>query len=74
MPDETENHILGLLREMRDENRQFREKVRQGFAKINRRFAEINLRIDGVTHIMTLLAGHIHQHEERIERLEQGSS
>jgi len=74
MPDELENHTLRLLKEMReeigqirDDNRQLREEVQQGFA-------DVNLRIDGLTHIMTILAGHIYQHEERITKLEQGSS
>lgn len=33
-------------------------------------FEEVNLRIDGLTHIIVTLAGPIHQHDERIERLE----
>lgn len=56
MPDETENHTIRMLREMREENR--------------RNFADVNTRLDGLTHIMTMLAGHIHQHEERLGKLE----
>ena len=56
MPDEPENHTIRLLQEMRAE-------MRQGFENVN-------LRIDGLTHILVTLAGHIHQHDERIERLE----
>jgi hypothetical protein len=33
-------------------------------------FAKVNLRIDGMTHILTLPAGVSHNHEERITRLE----
>lgn len=56
MPDEPENHTIRLLQEMRAE-------MRQGFENVN-------LRIDGLTHILVTLAGHIHQHDERIDRLE----
>jgi len=81
MPDETENQTLRLIREIRDETRQFREEVRQSFAEVNRRLAEMDqclaemiLRIDGVTHIMTPLAGHINRHEEGIAKREEDSS
>lgn len=56
MADETENHTIRLLQEMRAE-------MRQGFE-------DVNLRIDGLTHILVTLAGHIHQHDERIDRIE----
>ena len=56
MTDEPENHTIRLLQEMRAE-------MRKGFE-------DVNLRIDGLTHILVTLAGHIHQHDERIERLE----
>jgi len=46
MPDETANQTLRLIKEMRDESRQFREEVRQGFAEVSRRLAELNLRIE----------------------------
>lgn len=56
MADEPENHTIRLLKEMREE-------IRGGFANVN-------LQIDGLTHILTLLAGRSHDHEERIEKLE----
>ncbi|PAU95029.1 hypothetical protein [Paracoccus salipaludis] len=56
MIDDPENHTIRLLQEMRAE-------MRKGFE-------DVNLRIDGLTHILVTLAGHIHQHDERIERLE----
>lgn len=56
MPDDPENHTIRLLQEMRAE-------MRKGFE-------DVNLRMDGLTHILVTLAGHIHQHEERIQRLE----
>jgi len=81
MPNETENQTLRLIREIRDETRQIREEVRQGFAEVNRRLADLDqrlaemiMRIDGVTRIMTPLAGHINRHEERIAKREEDSS
>lgn len=56
MVDEPENHTIRLLKEMREEMRA--------------EFANVNLRIDGLTHILTLLAGRSHDHEARIEKLE----
>ncbi|SDL97775.1 hypothetical protein [Paracoccus chinensis] len=56
MTDEPENHTIRLLQEMRAE-------MRKGFE-------DVNLRMDGLTHILVTLAGHIHQQDERIERLE----
>jgi hypothetical protein len=56
MADDPENHTIRLLQEMRAE-------MRKGFE-------DVNLRMDGLTHILVTLAGHIHQHEERMERLE----
>lgn len=56
MTDNADNHTVRLLQEMRKE-------MRQGFE-------DMNTRIDGLTHIMTMLAGHIHQHDERLEKLE----
>ena len=70
MADEPENHAIRLLQEMRTQLTglqgavaDLRNEVRDGFAKLN-------LPIDGVTHILTLLAGVSHDHEERITRLE----
>ena len=56
MTDEPENHTIRLLQEMRAE-------MRKGFENVN-------LRMDGLTHILVTLASHIHQQDERIERLE----
>jgi hypothetical protein len=44
--------------------------VHQQFAHIDERFADVNLRLDGLTNIVTLLAGQSHDHEERIAKLE----
>ena len=56
MNDEPENHTIRLLQEMRSEMKAMRE--------------DLTLRIDGITHIMTLLAGHYHSVEDRLSSLE----
>ncbi len=58
MADETENHTIKLIQEMRAEMRE--------------RFDDVGTRIDGLTHIMTLMAGHSHDLDERIGVLEHG--
>lgn len=63
MVDEPENHTIRLLQEMRAE-------MRTGFAEVREEFANVNLRIDGLTHIITPLAGRSHDHEQRIGKLE----
>ena len=56
MSETPENHTLRLLQEMRKEMQEMRE--------------DLTLRIDGITHIMTLLAGHYHTVEDRLSALE----
>ena len=56
MIDDPENHTIRLLQEMRAE-------MRKGFD-------DVGTRIDGLTHIITLLAAHSHTLDERIEKLE----
>jgi hypothetical protein len=74
MADEPENYTIRLLQEMRAEMRaefaRVREEMRGEFARIQERFADVTLRLDGLTHIVTLLAGRSHDHEERIAKLE----
>ena len=57
MSETPENHTLRLLKEMRKEMQEMRE--------------DLTLRIDGITHIMTLLAGHYHNVEDRLSALEE---
>lgn len=56
MTDNTENHTIRLLQEMREDMRGMRD--------------DINARLDGITHIMTLMAAHSHTLDERIGKLE----
>lgn len=75
MTDEPENHTIRLLQEMRAEMRAEFAEVRGELAKLHGEthegFADLSLRIDGVTHILTLLAGASHDHDERIAKLER---
>jgi hypothetical protein len=64
MADEPENHTLRLLQEMRQE-------MREGFAEMGERLNGVDARLDGLTHIVTLLAGHSHGLEERLTRIEE---
>ena len=57
MADETENLTIRLLREMRNDMQEMREYLAT--------------RMDGITHIMTLLAGHSHDLEERVSKIEE---
>jgi hypothetical protein len=70
MADEPENHTIRLLKEMRAEMREGFEKVDKRFEKVDDRFDDLSLRVDGITHILTLLAGVSHDHEGRISKLE----
>ena len=63
MPENTENHMIKLLQEMRKE-------MKIGFADVHARFDDVNTRIDGLTHIVTLLAANMGGHENRIIDLE----
>ena len=77
MPDETENHTLRLLREMREENNQFREEV-QAFQKETRgRFEQldrIEAAVVGISYFQASergeVATEIEEIKARLERLE----
>jgi hypothetical protein len=63
MADDTENHTIKLLQDMRCE-------MRDSFSEMRHQFDEVNLRIDGLTYITTMLAGNMGGHEDRITDLE----
>jgi hypothetical protein len=44
--------------------------VTKRFEKVDKRFDDMGLRIDGLAHMLMLLAGRSHDHEERIAKLE----
>ena len=56
MADDADNHTIRLLQEMRRE--------------VPDRSDDVETRIDGMTHIMTLTAGHPHDLDERVSALE----
>lgn len=74
MADEPENHTIRFLQEMREEMRAEFGRIRADMSSVRgemtEEFAHVNLRIDGLTHIITLLAGRSHDHEDRIAKLE----
>lgn len=63
MTDTPENHTIRLLQEIRAE-------MRQGFADVNARVDDLSTRMDGMTHILVMLAADLHRQDERIEKLE----
>ena len=63
MSDTPDNHTLRLLQEMRKEMQDSRKEMKE-------MREDLTLRMDGITHIMTLLAGHYHTVEDRLSTLE----
>ena len=71
MAEDAENHTVRLLQEMRGEMREMRDEMRAGFAAVDERFDETDARLDGLTHLMVLLAANVAGHEDRIGALEE---
>ena len=59
MPDDTDNHTIRLLQELRE----MRTEMREGFD-------EIDQRLSGMTYFMSMMAGSIADHGDRIDTLE----
>lgn len=76
MSEGAENHAIQLLREMRREIADMRDEMRAEFASIRSemddRFDALDIRVDGLTHIVTFLAGQNYRLDERVSRLEDG--
>ncbi|MCP5088850.1 MAG: hypothetical protein GY952_18855 [Rhodobacteraceae bacterium] len=84
MADDTENHTIKLLQEMRREMSDRFDAVDRKFDAVDARFDEIDRRfdnvyerfdgtdgrIDGVTHLLTLMAAHSANIDGRVESLE----
>ena len=64
MSETPESHMIRLQQELRQEMQELRKEMREGFNNLN-------VRMDGITHIMTLLAGHCHKVEKRLSALEE---
>lgn len=63
MAEEPESLTLRLLQEMREEAREAREEARES-AK------DLTNRINGLTVLLTMLPGMVHDHEERLAKVE----
>lgn len=63
MAQDSENLTLRVLRELRAEMRDARSDM-------NARFDDLGTRVDGNTMILNLIAGMLHDQEERITTLE----
>lgn len=66
MPDEPENLTLRLLQELRDEMGGLRTEMQETKEAVR----EVRNRVDGNTLLLTMVAGLVHDHEQRIEKLE----
>ena len=69
MADEPENLILRFMQEMRAELREIREEQREQRSLLK----DLKHRIDGNTVVLSMLAGMVHDHEQRIDKLENRS-
>ena len=63
MADEPENLTLRLLQEIREEMREMR-------SDLSGQIKDLTQRVDGNTLTLNLIAGVVHDHEQRIETLE----
>ena len=70
MNENVESLILAQLREMRGDIAAVRGDVAALRAETANEFADLNQKVDGVSMILTMLAGHVHAIDERVERLE----
>jgi hypothetical protein len=70
MPADAENHTIRLLQEMRRDMQANSATVQSLRDEMREGFYHVNTRIDGLTHILTLLAGNIAHHGERLDALE----
>lgn len=66
MADDPDSLTLRILQELREEMRQ----MRSAQEATNDHIAELVQRVDGNTLVFNLMAGVVHDHEGRIEKLE----
>ena len=69
MPEEPENLTIRLLQEIRAEQQAMRGELGQ----LRDEVKDLTQRVDGNTLILNLVAGVVHDHEQRIVRLEQAT-
>lgn len=70
MVEEPENHTVRLLQEMRAEMREGRADTQALRKEVREMREDLTNRIDGNTIILNMLAGLLHNHEERTTKLE----
>lgn len=66
MSEEPENLTLRLLQEIRDGMRNLGAEVQETKDAVR----EVKNRVDGISLLLTMVAGLAHDHEQRIEKLE----
>ena len=66
MADEPENLTLRVLQELREEMRGLRTEMQETKEGVR----EVRNRVDGNTLLLTMVAGLVHDHEARIDKLE----
>ena len=71
MVENVENLILTQLREIRGEIGAIKTQVSELNDKMGEGFEDVTQRVNGITVILTMLAGHVHHVEERVEKLEE---
>ena len=71
MTENVENLILTQLREIRSEIGVIKTQVIELNGKMAEGFADVTQRVNGITVILTGLAEHVNNVEERVEKLEK---
>jgi hypothetical protein len=71
MAENVENLILTQLREIRGDIGAIKTQVSELNDKMCEGFDDVTQRVNGITVILTMLAGHVHHVEERVEKLEE---
>ena len=70
MADDPENHTVRLLQEMRAEMREMRTEVAGVRAEMREGFEDLTTRLNGNTLALNMMMGLLHNHEQRLEKLE----
>lgn len=70
MPNDTENHTLRLLREMREENQTFHDEMRAFRQDTGERLDSLEAAVSGLAYIVVQGQGEFQALEARVERLE----
>ena len=71
MAENVENLILTQLQEIRGEIGAIKTQVTELKDQMGEGFDDVTQRVNGITVILTMLAGHVHNVEERVEKLEE---